>query len=76
LEDILQEKLAQDKDLVDELTQLLNEMGPTVEIIQRMKEAEEVIGLEAQEMAGGQARVEQEMDKGKKITGAKIDRLG
>jgi hypothetical protein len=76
LEDILQEKLAQDKELVGELTQLLNEMDPTVEIIQKMKEAEEVMGLEAKEMASGQVRVEQEIDKGKKITGAKFDRLG
>jgi hypothetical protein len=76
LEDILHEKLAQDNDLMTELNRLLQEMGPTLNVVMKMKEAEDVTGLEAKEMAGGRASVTQEIEKGKNVTGAKIDRIG
>src|SRR5436853_2618813 len=37
LEDILQEKLAEDHDLAALVVRLLQEMGPTLEIIQQLK---------------------------------------
>src|SRR5215207_10010697 len=37
LEDILREKLPQDEELATWLTMLLNEMGPNLEIVQRME---------------------------------------
>jgi SOS response regulatory protein OraA/RecX len=76
LEDILAEKLSQDKEFADELAQILKEMGPTLEVIQKMKEAENVVGLEAKEMVGGKAKVDQEIEKAKNVTGSKIDRIG
>jgi hypothetical protein len=76
LEDILAEKLSEDKEFADELAQILKEMGPTLEIIQKMEEAEDVTGLEAEEMAGGKAKVEQEIGKAKNVTGAKFKRIG
>lgn len=75
LEDILKEKLTEDKDLANELAQLLKEIGPTLEVIQKMKEAEDVTGLKAKEM-GGTAKVTQEIEKAKKVTGAEIDCIG
>jgi vacuolar-type H+-ATPase subunit I/STV1 len=76
LEDVLKEKLDKDKSLVDELNKLLKDMGPTLKVVQKMKEAEEVTGLEAQEMSEGTAEVAQEFDQGKKITGMKFGSIG
>jgi outer membrane lipoprotein-sorting protein len=76
LEDILNEKLVQDENLATDLNRLLQEMGPTLNIVMKMKDAEGVTGLEATEMSGGRASVTQEIEKGKNITGAKIARIG
>jgi len=76
VEDILKEKLSQDKDLAAELERLLKEMGPDLEIIQKIKVGEKVTGLEADEMVGGKAKVTQEIEEGKDVTGAKIKRMG
>lgn len=78
LKDILEEKIAQDKNLAAELDRLLKEMGPTLDIIQKIKVAEkEVMGLEAEEMAGGKASISQDIEQSKeKVTGAKIKRIG
>jgi hypothetical protein len=76
LEDILTEKLSQDKDLADELTQILKEMGPTLEVIQKMKEAENVIGIEAKRITRGKAKSEQEIEKAKNVIGQKYDQIG
>ena len=76
LEDILQEKLAQDKELATEVATLLDEMGPSLEVVQRMEEGRRVTGLEAEEMSGGRARVDQEIGKGEDVTGARIRRIG
>lgn len=76
LEDALKEKLYEDESLVDELDKLLKYMGPTLEVIQKMEEAEEVTGLEAQEISKGKAKVTQDFKKGKKITGIRAERIG
>jgi hypothetical protein len=76
LEDILQEKLSQDEELAAELATLLNEMGPTLEVIQQMEEGRRVTGLETDQMSGGRARVRQDIQKGEDVTGARISRIG
>jgi hypothetical protein len=38
LEDVLNEKLAEDKELAMVLSTLLNEMGPSLEVVQKMEE--------------------------------------
>lgn len=76
VEDILREKLAQDTGLADELQKMLKEMGPDFEIIQKMKIGEKVTGLEADEITKGKAKVTQEIEQAKDITGAKIKRIG
>src|SRR2546423_3432876 len=45
LEDILQEKLAEDHDLESQVARLLQEIGPVLEIIQQMEEGKDIIGL-------------------------------
>lgn len=76
LEDALKEKLDEDKNLVAELDKLLKDMGPNLEVILKIKEAEKTIGLEAQEMSEGKAKVIVEIDKGKDITGMKFGHIG
>jgi hypothetical protein len=76
LEDVLKEKLAEDKELAAVLSTLLNEMGPSLEVVQKMEEGRRVTGLEAEEMAGGSATVNQDIGRGEDVTGAKIRRIG
>src|SRR5207302_1557174 len=76
LEDILQEKLVEDHDLATQMVQLLQEMGPTLEIIQQMEEGKDIVGLKAREMKGGRARIVQEMTQAEGVTGAEFDTLG
>ena len=76
MEDILKEKLSQDTELAEELATLLNEMGPSLEIVQQMEEGRRVTGLEAEEMTEGKARVRQDIQRGEDVTGARIRRIG
>jgi len=76
LQDILTEKLAADPQFHAELENHMKGLGPVLEIVQRMKEADGVIGLEANRMTGGTARVTQEIERAKQVTGVKIDSIG
>ncbi len=76
LQDILSEKLAKDPEFAAELEQHIKGMGPVLEVVQRMKEAEGVVGIEAGRVASGTARVTQEIDVAKQVTGMKIDSIG
>jgi hypothetical protein len=58
------------------LTALLEEMGPSLEVVQRMEEGRRVTGLEAEQMSGGRARVAQDIGRGEDVTGARIGRIG
>lgn len=76
LEDIMHEKLLQDPDFADELSKILKDMGPTLNIIQEMDEAKGVTGLAAGEVNSGNVSVTQKIKKAEDVTGAKIDRIG
>jgi hypothetical protein len=76
LEDVLREKLAEDKELAAVLSTLLNEMGPSLEVVQRMEEGRRVMGLEAEEMTEGGATVRQDIGRGEDVTGARIRHIG
>jgi hypothetical protein len=76
VEDILREKLAQDKGLAGELQRMLKDMGPNLDIIQKMKTAENVTGLQVDKIMSVRAKVIQEIERAKDVTGAKIKRIG
>ncbi len=76
LEDVLREKLAEDKELAAGLSMLLNEMGPSLKVVQRMEEGRRVMGLEAEEMTEGRATVRQDIGRGEDVTGARIRHIG
>jgi len=76
LEDVLKEKLTEDKELAMVLSTLLEEMGPSLEVVQKMEEGRRITGIEAEEMAGGRATVNQDLSRGEDVTGARISRIG
>ena len=76
LESLLAEKLTTDSVLGNQIHELLQDMGPSLKIIQKINEAEDVTGVEADEMESGDLHVEQEIGKGKGIKGASIKRIG
>jgi hypothetical protein len=76
VEDILKEKLEKEMGLADELQKILDNIGPKIEIIQKMAVAEGIVGLEVDEMVCGKAKIEQEFDEGKDVIGARIKRIG
>ncbi|MDI3486659.1 MAG: hypothetical protein PWQ50_1879 [Methanolobus sp.] len=76
LEEILNEKLEQDKDLANDLDRFLKDTGPLVISIQKMKDAENVVGIDAEEMTEGKAISKQDIEKSKNVTGVKVKRIG
>ncbi len=76
LEDILQEKLAEDPELAEQLSKLISEIGPKLEILQKMEKGEKVTGLKAKIMNQGSAKVQQDIKDGKEILGAEIESIG
>ncbi|MDQ5819475.1 MAG: hypothetical protein M3334_14055 [Actinomycetota bacterium] len=76
LEDVLREKLAEDKELAAVLSMLLNEMGPSLKVVQQMEEGRRVMGIEAEEMTEGGATVRQDIGRGEDVTGARIRHIG
>ncbi len=76
LKETLQEKLSEDKELTTMLSDLLQDMGPALEIFQQMEKAEGITGLESDEMLEGNVKVTQHITDAKNTTGAKIKRIG
>jgi hypothetical protein len=76
VEDVLTEQLAQDKDLAAAIRKQLAEIGPSLQIIQKMDRGENVTGLEADELASGRVTITQEIKEAKDVRGATIKRIG
>jgi hypothetical protein len=75
----IEEKLAQDPQLADELSAALADIkraAPNVKVVQKVKDAEELIGVKARRISRGNVDVSQEADKVKKATGAEFDEIG
>jgi hypothetical protein len=60
LEDILQEKLSEDKDLAAAVTRLLQEMGPTVQIFQKLEGLEDSTAIKVDKMKTGSMNIDQD----------------
>ena len=77
VEDILKEKISEDKSLVDELTTFLGKMKrPELDVVLKMEEANKATGLEAEEILEGLVKVVVEIKKGENIHGVKVDTIG
>lgn len=76
LKEILEEKLARDRNLADELSQLLTEMGVTLQINIDVEEAERVMGLRSKRLENGKVSIKVKGKKVKDLTGADIEFIG
>jgi hypothetical protein len=76
VEDVLTEQLAKDQELAAAIRKQLAEIGPTLQIIQKLDRGENVTGLEADELASGRVSVTQEIKEAKDVRGATIKRIG
>ena len=76
LKSILQEDLAKDPNFRTELARQLEQIGPYVEVIQKMKKGEDIIGIQVDEMNKGKAIVNQEIDEAKNVQGFVSKTLG
>lgn len=76
LEAVLQQSLAGDPELREAVAGDVEALGAVITVFQRLGEAQDVTGLDAQEVAGGTVSVTQEIEKGTGITGARIGRIG
>jgi len=76
LKEILEEKLARDRNLADELSRLLTEMGVTLEINIDVEKAERVMGLRSKGLENGKVSIKEKVKDAKDVTGAEIDFIG
>jgi hypothetical protein len=75
----IEEKVASDKALSDELSADLAEIkrkAPYLRVVQEMKEAEDVVGVKGKRLKSGTADVTQKIEKGKNVTGQEWDEVG
>lgn len=76
LEDILSEKLKSNPAMVDDLMNIVNEVGPRVEVVQKIRTlAGQAVGLDVAKWEKGLAKVEQQvetLEKGGTLVGASI----
>jgi hypothetical protein len=76
IEDILNEKLTADPELAKMLSDILESMGPSLKIVQNIKEAKLVLGVETETFESGDVDVEQTVDKADEVTGGKFKKIG
>jgi hypothetical protein len=79
MEFVLGERLQQDRVLLEEVAATLAEvkrLGPVVEIVQKIEEAEDVVGIRARRLRGqATLHVSQDMNRAKNVTGAQFDEI-
>jgi hypothetical protein len=75
-EGMVTELLAQDSALaadVQAILQAVKDLGPTVVVSQRVRIAEDVVGIEARRIRSGSIEVNQQIEEGRNITGLRIE---
>ena len=76
LKKILEDELMKDEDFRVDLDQKLHEIGPHIEVIQKISKGGNIIALEAEEIRKGTVRIEQEIGEADSVTGPKFGRIG
>lgn len=72
----LEHQLAKDQSFVNELRALVDNLGPSVDVIQRMQVARDVTGADIGTLVRGHVRVEQDMGDAQRVTGFRSDKVG
>ena len=79
LQDLLVERIEDDRELREELARSLGEIqeiGPELKVVQRARDVVRLTGLRAREISGGTVNVTQEVAKGEDVTGVEIGMIG
>jgi mevalonate kinase len=76
MEDVLKEEMEQDEAFAQEVKTMVKEIGPQIKIVQKLNVGIDVTGLKAGTASRGKIDIEQDIKKGKNITGAEIDEIG
>ncbi len=77
MESVLKRKLEQNPALAAELRRWLGDLGPTLQVIQNLHNAENVTGIKAGSMTAGAANVQQTITgHAKDVTGIDVDSIG
>jgi hypothetical protein len=76
LQEIVEERIAADPQLRDEVAQTVKDIGPKLTILIKMAKGEDVTGLEAENVNRADVGVTLEIQEGKKVVGARIKNLG
>jgi hypothetical protein len=72
----LQRALTKDQSLANDLRALVDQLGPLVDVIQKIEVARGVTGADIRNLVGGQVRVNQEIRDAQNVTGFKADKVG
>lgn len=75
----VEEKVSADKALSDEIAADVADIkrkAPYIRVVQKMTEAEDVVGVKAKRMKSGTVDVEQDIEKAKKVTGFEAEDIG
>lgn len=76
LSDLLASDLAKDESFAAELRKLMDDVGPSVDVVQRMEIARGVTGADIESLVGGSVRVQQEIKDAQNVTGFKAGKVG
>lgn len=72
----LERALSKDESLAHDLRALVDQLGPSVDVIQKMEVARGVTGADIGTLLSGQVRVNQEIRDAQNVTGFKADKVG
>lgn len=72
----LVKKLTAEPHMQDELAAMMAQVGPQVEVYQKIAAAHGVTGAKVEQMMGGRLQVDQEVQNASDITGVDIKRMG
>jgi hypothetical protein len=72
----LEHELKKDESFAKELRSLVDSMGPSVDVVQKMEVARGVTGADIGTLVSGQVRVQQDIKDAQNVTGFKAGKVG
>src|SRR5690348_7349270 len=72
----LEHQLTKDEALAKDLRSLVDQMGPSVDVIQKIEVARGVTGADIGSLISGQVRVQQDIRDAQDVVGFKADKVG
>jgi len=79
VQQVIEEAAAEDDSFardVETLVQEIEAVGPSIKVVQKIKRAREVLGVEADDVGSGSIDVRQDIGNATKVTGVKLGKVG